>query len=132
MWRRIALVWFIATSAAFPAIGGEEDERKPTQVKVAAVQVLGYDKTDVPRLGLDPTEAVVRYVAKAAGDGVQLVVYPEYLLGRITVPGPETRMPTEPFWPVPVTRWPAPSRTTSELLISTPIAELHEWSWSRV
>ena len=52
--------------------------------------MLGYDKTDVPRPGFDPSEAVVRYVERAAKDGAQLVVFPEYLLGRISVPGPQT------------------------------------------
>src|SRR3954469_23997009 len=73
---------------ALIACGGEPT--KPAQVKVAAVQVLGYDKTDLPRPGFDPSEAVARYVEKAAGDGAQLVVFPEYLLGRIPVPGPQT------------------------------------------
>ena len=59
-------------------------------MKVAAVQILGYDKTDVPRPGFDPSEAVVRYVERAAKDGSRLVAFPEYLLGRITVPGPQT------------------------------------------
>jgi predicted amidohydrolase len=63
---------------------------KPTQVKVAAVQILGYDKTDVPRPGFDPSEAVVPCIERAAKDSAQLVVFPEYLLGRISVPGPQT------------------------------------------
>lgn len=71
-----------------PALGAEP--RKPAHVKVAAVQMPGYDKTDVPRPGSDPSEAVVGYVERAAMDGAQLVVFPEYLLGRISVPGPET------------------------------------------
>ncbi len=73
---------------ALIASGGEL--QKPTQVKVAAVQILGYDKTDMPRPGFDPSEAVIRYIEKAAKDGAQLVVFPEYLLGRISVPGPQT------------------------------------------
>jgi predicted amidohydrolase len=52
--------------------------------------MIGYDKTDLPRPGYDPTEAVVHYIEKAARDGAQLVVFPEYLLGRISVPGPQT------------------------------------------
>ncbi len=52
---------------ALVAWGGEPPT--PAQVKVAAVQMLGYDKTDLPRPGFDPSEAVVRYVEKAAGDG---------------------------------------------------------------
>lgn len=77
-----------ATVLAVPVSGAEPP--KPTHLKVAAVQMLGYDKTDVPRPGFDPSEAVVRYVDKAAKDGAQLVVFPEYLLGRISVPGPQT------------------------------------------
>lgn len=67
-----------------------EEPKKPSQVKVAAVQMLGYDKTDVPRPGFDPSETVARYVEKAAKDRAQLVVFPEYLLGRISVPGSQT------------------------------------------
>ncbi len=40
--------------------------------------------------GFEPSEAVVRYIEKAAKDGAQLVVFPEYLFGRIPVPGPQT------------------------------------------
>jgi N-carbamoylputrescine amidase len=68
----------------------EEPNKQPGQVKVAAVQILGYDKTDVRRPGFDPSEAVVRYIEKMAKDGAQLVVFPEYLLGRVSVPGPQT------------------------------------------
>jgi predicted amidohydrolase len=60
-------------------------------VKVAAVQIPGYDKTEVPRAGYDPALLVVRYVKKAASDNAQLVVFPEYVLGRISVPGPSTQ-----------------------------------------
>jgi predicted amidohydrolase len=76
------------TLLMLPASAGEP--QKPGRVKVAAVQMLGYDKTDVPRAGFDPSEAVVRYIEKAAKDFAQLVVFPEYLLGRISVPGPQT------------------------------------------
>ena len=71
-------------------MGTEPEKPTPTQVKVAAVQILGYDKNDVPRPGFDPSEAVVPYIHKAAKDGAQLVVFPEYILGRISVPGPQT------------------------------------------
>ncbi len=60
-------------------------------VRVAAVQVCGYDKGYVARPGYDPADSVVKYIEKAAGDGAQLVVFPEYHLGRIAVPGPVTR-----------------------------------------
>ena len=59
-------------------------------VKVAAVQVLGYDKTDVPREGYDPTDKMLPYIDRAGDDNAQLVVFPEYVLGRISVPGAET------------------------------------------
>ena len=41
----------------------------PERVKVAAVQMLGYDKTEALRPGFDPGEAVVRYIERAARDG---------------------------------------------------------------
>jgi predicted amidohydrolase len=63
---------------------------RPDFVKVAAVQIDGYDKGDVPRDGYDPASEFVAYIDRAAGDGAQLVVFPEYVLGRISVPGPET------------------------------------------
>ena len=84
-----SLLVFAAALEATAASGAEP--QMPRQVKVAAVQILGYDKTDVPRPGFDPSEAVVRYVERAAKDRAQLVVFPEYLLGRISVPGPQTQ-----------------------------------------
>ena len=60
-------------------------------VKVTAVQVCGYDKGYVERPGFDPTKALVKYIHKASADGAQLVVFPEYVLGRIAVPGPVTQ-----------------------------------------
>jgi len=60
-------------------------------VKVAAVQISGYDKGYVERPGYDPTKALVKYIRKASADGAQLVVFPEYVLGRIAVPGPVTQ-----------------------------------------
>ena len=81
----------VSITTFFVALAGTAAEsERPAQVKVAAVQMLGYDKTDVPRPGFDPSEAVVQYVERAAKDGAQLVVFPEYLLGRISVPGPQT------------------------------------------
>jgi predicted amidohydrolase len=66
------------------------DAQQPDRVLVAAVQIRGYDKTDVPRPGYDPTESIIPYIHKAGGDGAQLVVFPEYVLGRIAVPSPAT------------------------------------------
>ncbi|MCP4174806.1 MAG: carbon-nitrogen hydrolase family protein [Fuerstiella sp.] len=59
-------------------------------VKVAAVQISGYDKGDVPRAGYDPTAELLPYIDRAGKDGAQLVVFPEYVLGHIPVPGPDT------------------------------------------
>jgi len=59
-------------------------------VKVTAVQISGYDKGDLPKKDYDPTEAFIPYIDQAGRDGAQLVVFPEYVLGRIRVPGPET------------------------------------------
>ena len=66
----------IAVLLALPALAAESE--KPSQVKVAAVQMLGYDKTDVPWPGFDPSEAVAQYIQRAAKDGAQLIVFPEY------------------------------------------------------
>ncbi len=68
---------------------GAEQDSSP--VKVAAVQICGYDKADVPRAGYAPEKAVVPYIERAGKDGAQLVVFPEYVLGRIQVPGSATR-----------------------------------------
>lgn len=65
-------------------------EAFPDFVKVAAVQISGYDKGELPRKGYDPTDAITPYIHRAAKDGAQLVVFPEYVLGRIPVPGETT------------------------------------------
>ena len=61
------------------------------QVKIAAVQISGYDKGDVPREGYDAADDLVPYIERAGKDGAQLVVFPEYVLGRIKVQGPTTQ-----------------------------------------
>lgn len=71
--------------AASPTVGGRDT------VKVAAVQISGYDKKDPPRENYDPTGAIVGYIERAGRDGVELVVFPEYVLGHIPVPGASTR-----------------------------------------
>jgi predicted amidohydrolase len=81
---------FVFAAALEATVACAAEPQMPRQIKVAAVQMLGYDKTDVPRPGFDPSESVVRYIERAAKDGAQLVVFPEYLLGRISVPGPQT------------------------------------------
>ena len=46
-------------------------------VKVAAVQIRGYDKRDLPREGFDPLEKLLPYIHRAGKDGAQLIVFPE-------------------------------------------------------
>ncbi len=60
-------------------------------VKVAAVQISGYDKGDTPRRGYDPVAPIIPYIDRAGKDEAQLVVFPEYVLGHIPVPGPSTK-----------------------------------------
>jgi predicted amidohydrolase len=73
-----------------PARADENTSVNRDLVKVAAVQVSGYDKGDLPREGYDPTEQLIPYINRAGAEKAQLVVFPEYVLGRITVPGPIT------------------------------------------
>ena len=58
-------------------------------VKVAAVQVSGYDKGELPREGFDPTAKLLPYIERAGKEKVDLVVFPEYVLGHIKINGPE-------------------------------------------
>lgn len=62
----------------------------PDRVKVAAVQISGYDKGDLPRENYSPADSFVPYIDRAGRDGAQLIVFPEYVLGRISVPGPQS------------------------------------------
>ena len=80
-------VLLVVPGAIVPNASGQE----ASLVKVAAVQIGGYDKTDVPKPGYDPAESIVRYIHQAGEDGAQLVVFPEYVLGRIPVPNPTTQ-----------------------------------------
>ncbi|MEM0924586.1 MAG: carbon-nitrogen hydrolase family protein [Planctomycetota bacterium] len=63
----------------------------PKSIRVAAVQINGYDKGELPRDGFDPSVALVPYIDRAARDNAQLVVFPEYVLGHVEIPGPETK-----------------------------------------
>jgi N-carbamoylputrescine amidase len=85
----VILLPFILSAAA--AHAQESSDQRPGTLKVAAVQVCGYDKTDMPKAGYDPTEVIIPYIHKAGKDAAQLVVFPEYVLGRIQVPGAETK-----------------------------------------
>ena len=64
---RLAFV-SVMLAVILPLSASGSEPEKPAQVKVAAVQMLGYDKTDMPRPGFDPSETVVRYIEKASKD----------------------------------------------------------------
>jgi len=82
-----ALGSFFGTRACNAQQGSDQHSGR---VKVAAVQIRGYDKGDLPREGYDPTGTIVAYINRAGKDGAQLVVFPEYVLGHIRVPSPTT------------------------------------------
>ncbi len=63
---------------------------RPDRVKIAAVQITGYTKCYQQRADYDPSAAIVDYIKRAATDEAQLVVFPEYHLGRIQVPSAVT------------------------------------------
>lgn len=67
------------------ATGGEVaplPERTST-VKAAAVQIIPNHEIGVVR-------QVTSYMERAAADGARLIVFPEYHLGHISIPGPES------------------------------------------
>lgn len=72
------------------ASASEPTEPDRDRVRIAAVQITGYDKGELRREGYQPEERCVPYIDRAAKDGAELVAFPEYILGRISVPGPET------------------------------------------
>ena len=78
------------TFAAELVVAQKADDVNRDQVKVAAVQINGYDKGELRRDGYQPEDNYVPYIDRAGRDGAQLVVFPEYVLGHISVPGPET------------------------------------------
>lgn len=83
-------VWWISILGCLVSQAAEPARKPVGQVKVAAVQISGYDKGDLPKKDYDPTTAILPYIDRAGQDGAQLVVFPEYVLGRIPVPGPTT------------------------------------------
>jgi apolipoprotein N-acyltransferase len=89
---RVSCALAVLTSLVSGPFGHAEEAsgQRRALVKVAAVQISGYDKGDLPRQGYDPAAAIVPYIDRAGKDGAQLVVFPEYVLGHIPVPGPST------------------------------------------
>ena len=93
--RNSALLVFVATFILPGVVRAQESASQEPglnrdRVKIAAVQILGYDKGEARRDGYDAADALIPYIERAGKDGAQLVVFPEYLLGRIPVPGPST------------------------------------------
>ena len=86
----LALTLTCQAVCSSPAVGDDAAVVNRDLVKVAAVQISGYDKGDPPREGYDPTEQLIPYIDRAGVDHAQLVVFPEYVLGHIAVPGPAT------------------------------------------
>jgi len=70
---------------------GLSAQESPELVKVAAVQFSGYDKTLTPGQEIDVLATVLPYIERAAKDSARLVVFPEYCLGRISIPGKESQ-----------------------------------------
>ena len=85
----IVLSGCLASSARL-AVAEEAVQVNRDLVKVAAVQIDGYDKGELRHEGYYPEDSYVPYINRAGRDGAQLVVFPEYVLGRISVPGLET------------------------------------------
>jgi predicted amidohydrolase len=83
----IALIIAANTPASNAA---EAEEPNRGTAVVAAVQINGYDKGDLPRDGYDPTIPMLPYIERAGQEKVDLIVFPEYVLGHIPVPGPST------------------------------------------
>ena len=71
-------------------LADEADRNDAKIVTIAAVQIDGYDKGDLPREDYHPVGAFVPYIDRAGDADADLVVFPEYVLGHIQVPGPET------------------------------------------
>ncbi len=69
---------------------GQAASEPVSRVKIAAVQISGYDKTVTPGFEIDAVGNAIAYIDRAARDTAQLVVFPEYYLGRISIPGKET------------------------------------------
>lgn len=75
---------------AMPVKAEVKENRTVNTVSIMAVQLHGYDKMGDIKPGLDPVEALLPYIEQAGADKTDLLVFPEYHLGRIRIPGPET------------------------------------------
>ncbi len=87
------ILGLVLLSLALGAVTGdaqEEGARVTEKVSVAAVQIMGYDKVGKAEKDIDPVAVLLPYIEQAGRDQVDLLVFPEYHLGRIQVPGSET------------------------------------------
>ncbi len=97
--RSTALTWIVTTFViAFSIAGhvrvGIAEQGNVTGsglITVAAVQVSGYDKGELPREGYDPVAPLLPYLDRAGKEKADLIVFPEYVLGHIAIPGPATK-----------------------------------------
>ena len=78
-----------------PPLDSQTYSESMARVKIAAVQISGYDKTVTPGLKINAVENAVNYIEQASDDTAQMVVFPEYYLGRISIPGRETKIIAE-------------------------------------
>jgi len=74
--------------AANPALAATN--KAGGSVSVAAVQINGYDKVGNCPEGTDPAGVLLPHIQAAGKSSTDLLVFPEYHLGRIAIPGPET------------------------------------------
>jgi beta-ureidopropionase len=100
-----AIAGFLAIAASLPAVTPKptvevqeimikplsKEQLATTSVKVAAVQIDGtWIWPKGYRDNIDPADAVVKYIDRAAGEGVQLIAFPELYLGYFPVPNAST------------------------------------------
>ena len=88
---RVSVVIAFALGLGSTATADPPESTPPKTVKVAAVQISGYDKGELPRDNYDPSQSLLPFIDRAGREGAQLVVFPEYVLGHISIPGPETK-----------------------------------------
>ena len=81
---------FLAYIGLINDMNSQITQNQLDHVKVAAVQISGYDKVVIPGQDLDVVKKVISYIDKAANDNAEIVVFPEYYLGRIKIPGKES------------------------------------------
>ena len=87
----LALVVLVLSIPFHSIHAANPEPSQKSNAKVAAVQISGYDKGELPREGYDVSTTLLPYIDRAGNDGADLVVFPEYILGHISVPGAETK-----------------------------------------